>query len=88
MDLRSDQAARLLSVSIRTIRLAVSEGRLPARRVGMRGYMRIQYLDLVEYAEKYQYRIDQKYLAVLLVDPSKAHKHRDHLHPKQHRSTA
>ena len=52
-------AARILGTSDTTVRKHVDEGRLSARREGLRGRIRIDVELLREFAEQYQYRFDE-----------------------------
>jgi len=63
LEVESPLAGRLIGVSRQTIRAHVVAGRLPARRVGVRGKLRIQVADLRKFAETYNYDWNESALA-------------------------
>lgn len=58
-------AAQIIKSNHVTVRDHVLAGRLPARREGVRGMIRIEVKDLQEFANEYQYRFDEKLAAKL-----------------------
>lgn len=64
-EISSEDAARLIGMSRQSIRAHVVNGRLAARRVGPRHIVKIELSDLREFAEKYQYRFNEKLAAEL-----------------------
>lgn len=53
-------ASRIVNTSDTTIRRHVDDGRLVARREGLRGRIRIDIEELRQFATKYQYRFDDE----------------------------
>lgn len=53
-------AARLIGVSDETIRRLVNRNILPARKVGLRGKIKVELDDLRSVAEKLNYRFDEE----------------------------
>jgi hypothetical protein len=65
MELNTEQAARALGRTARSIRNYVAAGRLPAQKVGLHNDIKICVADLRTFATKYNYRIDEQFLAKL-----------------------
>lgn len=59
-EVSSNDAGRIIGVNSETIRRYVDRGILPARRVGLRGALRIEIEDLRKVAREYQYRFDEE----------------------------
>lgn len=66
-DVSSADAAQLIGVSSQTIRRLTEKNLIPARRVGIKGLVRIDVDDLRKFAKDYQYRFNEA-LAVQLAD--------------------
>ncbi len=64
-EISSEEAARLIGMSRQSIRAHVENGRLAARRVGPRRVVKIELEDLRQFAEKYQYRLNETLAAQL-----------------------
>lgn len=64
-EISSEDAAKLIGITRQTIRAHVENGRLAARRVGPRRVVKIELEDLRQFAEKYQYRLDETLAAEL-----------------------
>lgn len=59
-EVSSREAGDIIGVNSETIRRYVDRGILPARRVGLRGNLRIEIDDLRKVAAEYQFRFDEK----------------------------
>lgn len=64
-EVSSTAAAKIIGSNHVTVREHVENGRLPGRRVGLRGVVRIEIDDLREFAKKYQYRFNEELAATL-----------------------
>ena len=64
-EVSSHDAGMIIGVNSETIRRYVDRGILPARRVGLRGKLRIDIEELRKVAVTYQYRFDDKLAAQL-----------------------
>jgi excisionase family DNA binding protein len=60
MELTSPQAAEVIGVAEATIRNYVERGILPARRVGLRRFIRIDVDNLRRFAVQYGYDFDEE----------------------------
>lgn len=65
-DVSSADAALLIGVSSQTIRRLIAKELIPARRVGVKGLVRIDIEDLKLFAQKYQYRFNETLAADLI----------------------
>lgn len=65
MEITTAEAGAALGISRETIRLHVAEGRLPARKQGIRGILKIQVDDLREFARQFGYVVNDQYLTRL-----------------------
>lgn len=58
-EIKAEDAALLIGVSDETIRRLIKRGILPARRFGLRKFIRIDLEDLRNVARKLNYRFDE-----------------------------
>lgn len=58
-DVSSADAALLIGVSSQTIRRMIARDLIPARRVGIKGLVKIDLADLRKFAKDYQYRFNE-----------------------------
>ena len=65
MELTAAQAGEAIGLSHQAIRNHVEAGRLIARRHGIRRSVRVDVGDLRTFAQKYNYRINEAFLAQL-----------------------
>lgn len=59
-ELTAMEAAQLIGVSDETIRRLVNRDILPARKVGLRGKIRVELDELRKVAEQLNYRLDEE----------------------------
>jgi len=67
MELSTLEAGTAIGVSRETIRLDVVAGRLPARKHGIRGALKIELDALRQFARAYGYQVDEEYLSRLAI---------------------
>lgn len=65
MEISTVQAGAALGLTDETIRNHIAAGRLPARKHGFRGLLKVRVDDLREFARLYNYVVDEEYLAAL-----------------------
>lgn len=66
MEISTVEAGAALGMSDQAVRDHIAAGRLPARRHGFRGLYRVRVDDLRAFAARYDYVLDDSYLAGLV----------------------